>query len=71
MDFGSKIFSFKRVSINKKQTIICISNLSSEIQKVRLNKIYHNWKNLIGPKIEIKNKLLIIKPFESIWLSNR
>ena len=71
MSLGSKIFSFKRVSINKKQTIICISNLSSKIQRVNLNKIYHNWKNLIGPKIEIKNKLLIVKPFETIWLSNR
>ena len=71
MNLGSKIFSFKRVSINKKQTIICISNLSSKIQRVNLNKIYHNWKNLIGPKIEIKNKLLIVKPFETIWLSNR
>ena len=71
MNLGSKIFSFKRVSINKRQTIICISNLSSKIQRVNLNKIYHNWKNLIGPKIEIKNKLLIVKPFETIWLSNR
>ena len=71
INLGSKIFSFKRVSINKKQTIICISNLSSKIQRANLNKIYHNWKNLIGPKIEIKNKLLIVKPFETIWLSNR
>jgi len=71
MNFGSKIFSFKRVSINKKQTILCISSLSSKIQKVYLNKIYYNWKNLIGPKIEIKGELLIIKPFETIWLSNR
>ncbi len=71
MNLSSKIFSFKRVSINKEQTIICISNLSSKIQRVNLNKIYHNWKNLIGPKIKIKNKLLIVKPFETIWLSNR
>ena len=63
MDFGSKIFFLKELVSIKKQTIICISNLSSEIQKVRLNKIYHNWKNLIGPKIEIKNDLLIINPF--------
>jgi len=38
---------------------------------VRLNKIYHNWNNLIGSKIEIKNKLLILKPLETIWLSNK
>ena len=39
----------------------------------------HTWKRsayntlwcLIGSKIEIKNKLLILKPFETIWLSNK
>ena len=71
MYLGSKIFSFKRISINKEQTIICITNLSSKTQKASLNKIYHNWNNLIGPKIEIRNKLLILKPFETVWLSNR
>ena len=71
INLGSKIFSFKRISINKKQTVICITNLSSKIQKANLNKIYHNWTNLIGSKIEIKNKLLILKPFETIWLSNK
>ena len=57
--------------MNKAQTIICITNLSSKIQRARLNKTYQNWNNLIGSKIEIKNKLLILKPFETIWLSNR
>jgi len=70
INLGSKIFSFKRISINKKQTVICITNLSSKIQVASLNKIYHNWTNLIGSKIEIKNKRLILKPFETIWLSN-
>ena len=71
INLGTKIFSFKRISLNKSQTIICITNLSSKIQKAHLNKNYHNWNNLIGSKIEIKNKLLILKPFETIWLSNR
>ena len=71
LNLGSNFFSFKRMSIDKDQTIICITNLSSKIQKTPLNKIYHDWNNLIGPKIETKNKLLILKPFETIWLSNR
>ncbi len=71
INLGSKIFSFKRISINKEQTIICITNLSSKTQGAHINKIYHNWNNLIGSKIEIKNKLLILKPFETIWLSNK
>jgi len=71
VNLGSKIFSFKRTSINKEQTIICITNLSSKFQTAGLNRIYHNWNNLIGSKIEIKNKLLILKPYETIWLSNK
>ena len=69
INLGSKIFSFKRISINKEQTIICITNLSSKIQGARLNKVYHNWNNLIGSKIEIKNKLLILKYYDSIPIS--
>ncbi|MDC3039618.1 alpha-amylase family glycosyl hydrolase [Candidatus Pelagibacter sp.] len=71
LNLGSNFFSFKRVSIDKDQTIICITNLSSKLQKTYLNKNYYGWNNLIGPRIEIKNKLLILKPFETIWLSNR
>ena len=70
-NLGSNFFSFKRVSIDKDQTIICITNLSSKIQKAYLNKTYHSWNNLLGSKIEIKNKLLTLKPFETIWLSNK
>ena len=54
-----------------KQSILCITNLSSKIQKAQLNKAYYIWNNLIGPKVEIKNKFLILKPFETIWLSNK
>ena len=71
LKFGSKIFSFKRVSKDKKQTIICISNLSSSSQNIRINRIYHKWKNLIGSKIIIKKNLMFLKPYESIWLSNK
>lgn len=71
LNFGSKIYGFKRISKDKKQSIICITNLSSKTQRAHLNKTYHNWKNLIGSNIEIFNKLLVLKPFETIWLSNR
>ena len=66
---SSKVFSFKRVSIDKKQTIICITSLSSKIQKIRLNENYINWKNLIG-KTNFKRNVLSLKPFETIWLNS-
>ncbi len=70
INLGSKLFCFKRLSIDKKQTIFCITNLSSKIQRTRLSRSYHNWNSLIKSKIEIKNNFLILKPFETIWLSN-
>ena len=71
LSLGSKIFSFKRISIDRKQTIVCITNLSSKNQSPKLNKNYHNWKNLLGHKISIKKNLLILKPFETVWLTNK
>ncbi len=71
LKLSSKIFSLKRISIDKKQTIICISNLSSTEQNTRIDKKYYNWKNLIGPKIIVKKNLLLLKPYQSIWLSNK
>ena len=72
MNMGSKIFCFKRISIDKKQTIICMTNLSSRVQFLSLNKKTMNWKNLFEAKIDIlPNKKLKIKPFQTIWLSNK
>ena len=70
LNFGSKIFAFKRVSLDKKQSIICITNLSSKVQNITLSKDYLSWKNLIKLQIKLNNQL-ILEPFETIWLSNK
>ncbi|MDC2968896.1 alpha-amylase family glycosyl hydrolase [Candidatus Pelagibacter sp.] len=72
LNFGQKIYAFKRVSIDKKQTIICITNLSSKIQKTKIDKRYHKMRNLINSTTHIENtKFLVLSPFETIWLSNK
>ena len=71
LNMGSKIFCFQRTSIDKKQTIICVTNLSSKTQYPLFNKKIINWKNLINKKINIlPNKRLKLEPFQTIWLSN-
>ena len=71
LDFGKKIYGFKRISKDKKQTIICITNLSSKIQKTKIDKKCLEMKNLMSSKIIVENKqFLILKPFETIWLTN-
>ena len=71
INFGKKIYGFKRVSKDKKQTIICITNLSSRIQKTKIFKKNQKMYNLMNSKVLIKNeKFLVLKPFETVWLSN-
>ena len=72
MEVNSKIFCFKRVSIDKKQTIVCLTNLSSKYQLVKLNKKFSKWDDLLGSKINyLSSSKLMIKPFQTIWLSNK
>ena len=68
LDMGKKIFCFKRISLDKKQTIYNISNLSSKYQKLRFDYKLSKYKNLLG-KTKINHKLEL-KPFETLWLSN-
>ena len=69
---GSKIFCFKRQSLDKKQTIICITNLSAKTQTTKINHKFLKWKNLLSYNYNyISNKMIKLEPFETVWLSNR
>ncbi len=71
LNMGSKIFCFQRKSIDKKQSIICLTNLSSKAQYIRLNKKFRSWKNLINQELYIlPNNRLKLEPFQTVWLSN-
>ena len=71
INLGPKIFCFKRVSLDKRQTIICITNLSSKVQNAKLKINLLNFKNLIFPNHQLVNKSVIeIQPFQTLWLSN-
>ena len=71
INMGPKIFCFKRKSIDKKQTILCITNLSSRSQNAKVDYRFLKWKNLLDYKGNyISNKMIKLKPFQTIWLSN-
>ena len=70
LSFGKKILAYKRVSLDKKQTIICITNMSSKSQSVLLANNQDKYKNLLSKKVNIISKRLFLKPSETVWLSN-
>ena len=70
INLGKKIFCFKRISKDKKQSIICMTNLSSKKQTFRF-KMINNFKDLLNSKVKFKKKnSLTLKPFQTVWLTN-
>jgi len=71
-----EIFGYWRQSIDRKQSIFCISNISKEEQTIRLSDI-----NLIGTDVwidllsqqAITSDLIdvVLKPYQSMWISNK
>ena len=71
INLGNNFFCIKRVSLDKKQTILCLTNLTSNLQNTKINKKFSKFKNLIDPHTKSQNLNSInMKPFETIWLSN-
>ena len=68
LNMGKKIFCFKRTSLDKKQILYNITNLSSKYQKLKFNYKFSKYKNLLDrSNLSQKSEL---KPFETLWLSN-
>ncbi len=68
LNMGRKIFCFKRTSLDKKQIIYNITNLSSKPQKLNFKEKFKKYKNLLGrPKIR---NVLELKPHQTLWLTN-
>ncbi|WP_440923856.1 alpha-amylase family glycosyl hydrolase [Candidatus Pelagibacter sp.] len=72
INLGAKLFCFKRISLDKKQTIICITNLSTKLQYIKINKNLIKYRDLLGRKIFFTlDKKIKLDPCQTIWLSNR
>ena len=69
LNLGPKIFAFKRISLDKKQTIMCVSNLSSKSQIINIQLNKKKLKELIIGTF-VNEKSITLDPFQTIWLSN-
>ena len=70
INLGPKIFCFKRISKDKKQSIICMTNLSSKIQTPNFKKI-GGYSDLLNSNLKFREgNSLILKPFQTVWLTN-
>ena len=75
LSLGKKTYVLWRQSKDKRQSIFSVTNVSSkniEFNPNKLNLIKNEkWRDLLNPKIKINVKQkIILKPFETLWISN-
>jgi len=75
LHLGEKVFAFWRQSINRNQSIFCLSNITNTRQTVNLADINlistDDWRDLISGEIfGDLGQQLQLKPYQSVWISN-
>jgi len=76
LQLGNEVFGFWRQSIDRRQSIFCISNISKKTQTIRLSDINligtDNWIDLLT-QTPINSQLedIQLAPYESAWISNK
>lgn len=76
LQLGNQIFGYWRQSLDRKQSIFCISNISDEEQTILLSDINligtDNWIDLITrDEIALSSGFLQMKPYQALWISNQ
>ncbi|MEP4487233.1 MAG: sugar phosphorylase [Halioglobus sp.] len=75
LHLGSKLFGFWRQSMDRRQSIFCISNVSSDTQPLSLSDINlidtQDWVDLIsGEAFERTDMELQVAPYQTLWIAN-
>ena len=75
LQLGNKLFGYWRQSLNRRQSIFCISNVTDEEQSILLSDINligtDNWIDLISrEQVEDVLGFMQLKPYQNVWLSN-
>jgi len=75
LHLGSALFGFWRQSMDRRQSIFCISNISARPQLLALSDVNlsdtEQWVDLLdGVVVESRVQQLELRPYQSVWLSN-
>ena len=76
LHLGSKLFGFWRQSIDRQQSIFCVSNISDSVQSLNLSDINlidnESWVDLIsGLSCNQKMQSIQMQPYQTLWVTNR
>ncbi len=75
LHMGEEIFGFWRQSMDRRQSIFCIYNISNQPQSFLLHDlnliVTDSWKDLIsGRTCDEADEILELRPYQVLWISN-
>ena len=75
LHLGSGLFGFWRQSIDRRQRIFCISNISNQTLPLSLEAINlietEDWLDLIsGEQLFAREQVLELVPYQTLWITN-
>jgi len=75
LHLGSALFGFWRQSMDRRQSIFCISNISDQALPLALTDINlistENWRDLIsGDEYANREQVLDLQPYQTLWITN-
>lgn len=75
LHLGLQLFGFWRQSMDRRQSIFCISNITDEPQTLRMGElnltVTDTWRDLItDTKINDPLEEVTLQPYQTVWLAN-
>ena len=75
LHLGSAVFGYWRQSIDRRQSVFCVSNISAESQHLQLADINltdtEEWMDLIGGRrFQRRDEILELQPYQTVWITN-
>ncbi len=75
LHLGDALFGFWRQSMDRRQSIFCIYNVSAQTQTLNLRDINlimtDNWRDLVsGQALDLIEASMTLSPYQAVWISN-
>lgn len=75
LHLGSQLFGFWRQSMDREQSIFCVSNISNQIQTLEMSDLNlidtEAWFDLIsGDTFGEKHQIIELAPYQNVWITN-
>lgn len=76
LHLGTELFGFWRQSLDRKQDIFCVSNITDQTIELPINNLNlvmtNNWYELISEvKLDIEDEVIQLGAYQTIWLTNK